>query len=1369
MKRQLIARYFSQSVIYARLFSPTNVINCTVPPQNIPCTGDFLRGTADAELFLLDDIAARRILRYPPLPATSRVSMVPVLEHAIRQLLVIGFLHPDEGSPESARMIALARILGGAVESYADLLRDLAANPSYRPIERPLEAAIKQLSAGDWHSESVERFETAFDAQMVEAQRYVDAALSPETPAHGPLRQTMLQYCINVAAPLAASAPDQYGAVQLLEQRFSRRIEARHHDARISTAAASVAGIRSELIGLDSSEHGSVWKTFAAAAGLDTAADAYPATPSASALDRFITRDSGERSVQFILVWRLCAEMILQALEEQHAIEEADISAFARQAGALLKQVSDAEAVPAAAVPAAAPATSAATVLAAVPATSATTSSTVLPAAVRPPYSDIARLVQRFIELTYIKDYESMLFDAAVRFVQAVYTAGDVAFEFDSGAATRDLLSYIASGVAAATDKALPILSKQTKDSVTLMAAAFASAEAPPTLPSDQCFPLFPEQDQAAWGARVESKLGALYERWNEPESAAPVQQQDVVNALDTLILEQVFESFSRIYGKDMLQLLLYLQRRTPRPRAGATPDPLSADEAGAQQTEFFRPAPNEPLMLSAALNTFVAADTNTERKALSLQESVWRERIRELEAEAKDAAAKDAAESPGAGWTAAQALERIRGRWTPEQLAQAALRHAIDAQSTRRPVTVALVPPDVLFAVLWELFSSADFVLWLQRYNVTLHAPVLPSEPDAPSESTANETAFLNVRSTGVDPYVARSSAVQCGLVDEEFARALVGALIRQQTNIADWGSPSFNWKPFIDMAQRYGFSGVHLHEFWRQAIYGPIDDPSAVLCPDEDTPPGMSALDTRAVMAQLTALLDLDALLTEAIKKAPAEAAGISRIALLRAVVFYALTYLRQSAAKMMFTQQLAPDGSVLFDVFTPYVVPFVLSRIYQWPPWPVPERRGIQSEALAYSAPLSEFRVAEIATVIFGVRGKPRFWEVAAPALAIDTELDVNITDESAVEISKSLLSNEKHTWPNKPFIQIYGWLLASAATDRLLARHPLGILPYNGGDPAAGRAMVFAKLKGGTGSARWTDISPLSGINTRLGSRDGSYSQETSAFVPDARYSYYDWRRALRYFINPALARRTNVENAPHYDSLGKALDTAGLTGKLNADLGLPSVLVHQNSPLFYVINTALLDISIDADTIKQIFEEARTAVARPAAAGTVVPAIFSTVPEPPGLLRRLLPRRIEESPDREATRLRALRKGADAGYQALVIIRDKLWTRALAALALDKHPRFYTFKPKTLESLEAGLERLDSAIAALRSTVSLTDLRYTDADAAALESAKTRATAALQAYEYYVHMLEGAGPKLVKDLLEAGEPARAGQRIEPLDI
>lgn len=1354
---ETVRRYFSASVVYSRLFSAASAVHYVSDNGAIPSSVDSL---GPSSRFLVDDTVARCIMRYPSLNVGKRMNCTAEVKAAIHELLVIGYIHPEHGSDLSNRMVALGRALALIVEHYAGLLIALNVDPTYVPTETPEQYARHELRlvVAETESREVLDFESAYDKQVKAGKVFVDskvgvlvrppqpsqedaeagvtAPTTPPLPRHisvaaAHLERSMLHYCMHVAAPMAAAHPDEYDTVKMLAARYADRIGMLEHDVRVFRNAGNIDAeiVMTMLVGAETNDGQSAFKAFFA--------NAAPFADYTGPMDKLTLLDahiSAKNSNEVVLIWRVCLNLVSRVAEFEYRDATGNVAVeFAKVAARTLT-----------------------TTASVIPSGSSILSATA-PAPTSFDYAAIVALFLSFIRTVILEEYERTTMDAVVRLINMVYIAADLSYEFEPVGEVTKLILLVLTG----TSNDLRF-TPQTMRAIDWVARN-AEAEVE-RLPVASAYSLL--ETEAIRKATVKNLATVTVEK---AASEGLMQAHDLVSMV---ILDLVYSQFSSFYSSDVMALLTYLQRRTPTAQL-AKRDPLSHANAGTQQIDFFRPHPEEPLMLSAALNTFAAVDAQVASGKLTLQESVWADRIAALEKEAaKEAVAPLAAKpAPSSGWTTAEKLERIRGQWTPAELARAALRQAIDAQSTRRPALVSMLPRDTVYRILWALFSSADFVGWLQRYNVVQQNATLP-ETEAGSESTANESAFVNVQSVGVDERYTQTGSeahIHCGLVDEPFARALIGALIEQQR------TANYDFKPFIALALSYGYSATHLHEFWRQAIYGPIDDPATVVCSDATTPSGMSALDTRAAMAQFSALLDLDALLDSAIKNAATEAGGISRVALLRAVLFYTLTYLRPNTGRLMFTQQLAPDGHVLFDHFSSLVPVYIMAQIYNWPPWPVSDNRGIEAEALSYCQPIQSLRAKEIMQLVLGVHGGTRiFADLAAAENPIARPLPLEFATMDARNSLKAIVMGlgDRPEIQNQLWKMLYAWLAVSAASDRMLARHPPGVLPYNDGDTAAGRAMVFARIPGKDDvrdPTKWVDISPLAGIDTSLNSRDGAYLQSTTAFVADSRYGYYDWRRALFYYINPAVARLNSIDMARRYDNLGAALNAAGLTARLNTDLGPPTIMLHQNSPLFYVLNIALLDFPMSVPTAKIIADAARTMQAALAAPATPQASIYEPSPQPLKLLRSVLPRRIEGAPIREAARLSAMLRRIQPRYDVLEIRLKRLWERALRTLklggfsaTLEKH------KPKLLDRFAAELQRLRTVTNQLRGDVGT--LTYTDVEATALEAAHAQADADIKAYDYYVHMLEGAGAKFMAELDTVSAGATEDlETLPPLDI
>lgn len=173
------------------------------------------------------------------------------------------------------------------------------------------------------------------------------------------------------------------------------------------------------------------------------------------------------------------------------------------------------------------------------------------------------------------------------------------------------------------------------------------------------------------------------------------------------------------------------------------------------QQSTFFRPDRHEPSGLSAAFNTYIGAESDAGRIATALPQSVWDERLRQLndqislDEETISGGLNDPLISLGL-LDPRRKREMIFSHYTPEVFAQLAISSALKQYEEQGPLTASVVPLGLLGRLLWALISDPEFFTIRQQYGL------LPF-----SERTLSPFQLLApgwiVRDTSFDPVTAR------------------------------------------------------------------------------------------------------------------------------------------------------------------------------------------------------------------------------------------------------------------------------------------------------------------------------------------------------------------------------------------------------------------------------------------------------------------------------------------------------------------------------------------------------------------------------------------------------------------------------------
>ncbi len=171
-------------------------------------------------------------------------------------------------------------------------------------------------------------------------------------------------------------------------------------------------------------------------------------------------------------------------------------------------------------------------------------------------------------------------------------------------------------------------------------------------------------------------------------------------------------------------QLLQILTNYVIQPQQGYATSNKAQWLLCQQQAVFFRPDRHEPSGLSAAFNTYIGAESDPSRSATSLSQSVWSERLRQL----NDQIALDESTIGGGLNDPFIALglldprrkrEMLLGYYTPEMFAQLAIASALKTYEEQGPLTASVVPLGLLGRVIWTLVSNPQFLEIRQRYGL--------------------------------------------------------------------------------------------------------------------------------------------------------------------------------------------------------------------------------------------------------------------------------------------------------------------------------------------------------------------------------------------------------------------------------------------------------------------------------------------------------------------------------------------------------------------------------------------------------------------------------------------------------------------------
>jgi len=172
------------------------------------------------------------------------------------------------------------------------------------------------------------------------------------------------------------------------------------------------------------------------------------------------------------------------------------------------------------------------------------------------------------------------------------------------------------------------------------------------------------------------------------------------------------------------MQLLQILTNYVIQPQQGYATSNKAQWLLCQQQAVFFRPDRHEPSGLSAAFNTYIGAESDPSRTATSLSQSVWGERLRQL----NDQIALDESTIGGGLNDPFIALglldprrkrEMLLGSYTPEMFAQLAIASALKTYEEQGPLTASVVPLGLLGRVIWTLVSNPQFLEIRQRYGL--------------------------------------------------------------------------------------------------------------------------------------------------------------------------------------------------------------------------------------------------------------------------------------------------------------------------------------------------------------------------------------------------------------------------------------------------------------------------------------------------------------------------------------------------------------------------------------------------------------------------------------------------------------------------
>lgn len=584
-------------------------------------------------------------------------------------------------------------------------------------------------------------------------------------------------------------------------------------------------------------------------------------------------------------------------------------------------------------------------------------------------------------------------------------------------------------------------------------------------------------------------------------------------------------------------------------------------------QLAFFRPDPREAGMLSAALNTFFCAEIDPRRDVTSLARDVWHDRLAALHAEVEREPFGTGTVSRGL--TAAQKRARILGRWTPSDVAEAAVHLAMDQLAARGPASISAMPLAVVARALSALIGHAEFVRWLRHYGLDAHAYT----------DKTQRPPFRNVVT------LARRQAGRAVVeVDELTARELYNALLDQEGHGMNGASERF----MRLAALSYDMPANEAHDLWRLVVFGSLRDPSAVLLDDGGgTAPGQLPMDTLDLQQQLLALIELHELLAKVVAAAlsaedKAAVQAFERQALLRAALYFTLTFLyAPEHSDNLFLLQVHPDGAVLYDSFHGDVVPYIARSVYGWPEW--------ADEIVDAAAPGRQAAVA----------ADPRgFGDVGGHMLrALDDQWLMRTNALLRGRQLKHVYSADEYSAALQQLLQLwhslwaamlddtygYGSRVRRTTLERVLLRYPRGPLPYKFTDLKAGQAMVFVRRRD-----IWLDISPLAGLDTSSSrhhgvpeGRDGAFAREHADFAPEPQFSYYEWRVGRQYYLRPAFAADNSVPLDPlrapptrRHTSLDFMRDYLLHNKDAYLHLRLPELLLPPNAPLFFTLEWLL---------------------------------------------------------------------------------------------------------------------------------------------------------------------------------------------------
>lgn len=591
---------------------------------------------------------------------------------------------------------------------------------------------------------------------------------------------------------------------------------------------------------------------------------------------------------------------------------------------------------------------------------------------------------------------------------------------------------------------------------------------------------------------------------------------------------------------------------------------------ANRYQEVFFRPDQREAGLLSAAMNTYFAAEPDRQRDQTSLALAIYAQRIEalsSLESAAGNGRQLDANPYPTV-WTAYDKKNLLFGRWAPDKLARCAVRMAMHQFEETGPVASTVVASGILERVLWALLNNGDFLRVRRQYGLDLFM-----REDAPFKHMVPRLYAVGNRlaSSGSTRYVMtleRTDALWTEL--RESAPAIATALDKLH-------------------AKTYASRCADARDLWRLVLFGPQNSPSVFYYgyADKDMPVSDVAqlalfvlelellldvaikdIDSDRPLAdrqkqerlavELAEIVRLEKLLAadtarfeqeardgtlrllaetegrdralrsrttqlglrraqyeadELTAKAPPSlfAKRMDRLSLMHTCAVFCLTYLMPPRAQdALFYQTQHQDGRIMYDYFRGDIVPYVARHVYglRLSPRPINSEWRRTFAQLASGAPVAADKpLSPWVLKCVESLSTGRLFDASAVAAADDTDL---------------------------------------ARCERLLFRFDrLAANPYDSEtDLIEGKAMCLLRTKatvpldsGGSRVETVVDASPLEGIDTRPSPSSGVapdilYSLASTpnswfSFEPSVDYSFYEWPVGMNCFYRPSVGRQTEL--------------------------------------------------------------------------------------------------------------------------------------------------------------------------------------------------------------------------------------------------